>query len=159
MSSLLDKVLDSKDNPTVDNALSPKDDEAHRLPDGSVIYDSTISAINRIFELNPSLHKRVTPRGEQLYDGRTPVDIKNQSQMLRLLHGDWTPKTDWQVIFLQEKVMEIAPIYSFDCYEVTSYLLWDRDEAKLKRIKEWGKMEDENERTESTDPDNQVASL
>lgn len=133
--SLLTKVLDSKDNPSVESALSPREDLPHKLPDGSVVYDSTISAINRIFELNPALHKRVTSKGERLYDGRTPVDITNQLQMLKLLHGDWAPKTDWQVIFLQEKVMEIAPIYSFDCFEVSPYLLWDREEAKLKKVK------------------------
>ena len=136
MESLLNKVLDKKDNPAIDSVLSPKDDMPHQLPDGAIIYDSTISAINRIFRTNPNLHKRITHTGEtQLYNGRDPININNQLQLLKLMHGDWTPKTEWQTVFLQEKVMELAPIYSFDCYEVAPGLLWDKGKAKLKKIK------------------------
>lgn len=134
MPSLLSQVLDSKDNPTADIILSPKDDAAHRLPDGSVVYDSTISAINRVFELNPSLHKRINGREQQLYNGSKKVNLKNPLEILSLLRSDWDPKTDWQLAFFIEKVTELAPVLSFDCYNVTDYLLWDKGTQTLKRV-------------------------
>lgn len=134
MPSLLSQVLDSKDNPAADSILSPKDDTAHKLPDGSVVYDSTISAINRVFELNPYFHKRVNGRKQQLYNGSKKVDLKKPLEILSLLRSDWAPKTDWQLAFFIEKVTELAPVLSFDCYNVTDYLLWDKDTQTLKRV-------------------------
>lgn len=134
MPSLLSQVLDSKDNPAADFILSPKDDTAHKLPDGSVVYDSTISAINRVFELNPFFHKRVNGREQHLYNRNKKVDLKKPLEILSLLRSDWEPKTDWQLAFFIEKVTELAPILSFDCYNVTDCLLWDKNTATLRRV-------------------------
>lgn len=90
MPSLLDQVLESKDNPSIDSLLSPKDDQSRALPDGSVIYDSTIAAINRILSLNPHLHKRPTGISSapyQLYNSHTPVDLADKRTFLSLIHA------------------------------------------------------------------------
>ena len=133
--SLLDKVLDNKDNPTVDFELSPKDDKPHRAKDGSIVYDSTIAAINRIFSLNPHLNKRLSLRGNpQLFNGSKRVDLNNKHQLTELIRGDWEPKTEWQVTYLKEKVLEFAPDLSFAAYAITDDLYWDREDDKLKRV-------------------------
>lgn len=137
MPSLLDQVLESKDNPSADSLLSPTDDQPHQLPDGSVIYDSTIAAINRILELNPHLHKRPTgspSRPYQLYNGHIPVDLADKRTFLSLLKADWEPRTHYQLVFLEQKVMELAPVFSLDCILVTDTLLWDRTTGVLREI-------------------------
>lgn len=139
MASLLDQVLESKDNPSADAVLSPQSDQPHALPDGSIVYDSTIAAINRILEVNPHLHKRPTGIAAEpyiLYDGHTPIDLTDKRTFLRLLRADWVPVTPWQVAFLMEKVMELAPVYSRDCIVICDGLLWDRTEGKLKTFTE-----------------------
>lgn len=137
MSSLLDKVLDKKDNPSVETSLSPRDDQAHQLPDGSIVYDSTIAAINRVFELNPHLYKKHTHGHEfDLYNGSKRVNLNSWDQILSLVKGDWEPVTKWQVTFLREKIMELAPVMSVGSFKITNELLWDVEDAKLKRISE-----------------------
>lgn len=133
MPSLLDKVLTSKENPVADTLLSPKDDKPHTLSDGSVVYDSTIAAINRVFEINPHLYKKSSDRGESLYLGRERLTLSGE-QILSLLRSDWVPKSDWQLTFFKEKVMEIAPTLSFDGYAITDYLFWDKETQTLKRV-------------------------
>lgn len=135
MGSLLDQVLTSKDNPSADSLLSPTDDRPHQLPDGSVIYDSTIAAINRILALNPHLHKRATGISSspyQLYNGHSPVDLTDKRTLLSLLKADWTPRTKFQLVFLEQKVLELAPILSRDRIFIPPNLLWDRESGKLK---------------------------
>lgn len=137
MPSLLDKVLSSKDNPTADSLLSPTDDRPHQLPDGSVIYDSTIAAINRILELNPHLHKRntgIASRPYALYNGAQLVDMTDKRTFLSLLKADWTPRTKFQLVFLEQKVLELVPTFSKECILVTDYLLWDRNTGTLTEI-------------------------
>lgn len=133
--SLLDKVLESKDNPSADLILAPQDDRAHVLEDGAVIYDSTIAAINRILEVNPHLHKRPTGIAAEpyiLYNGHTPVDLTERKSFLSLLRADWTPATPWQMTFLYEKVMELVPVYSADCVVICDGLIWDRKTGEIK---------------------------
>ena len=142
MSSLLEQVLDNKDNPSVHDSLNPVDDTAHKLKDGTVVYDSTIAAINRVFEMNPNLYKLITPKGEKLFIGHKQIKIETPTDVSRLVYGDWAPKTDWQLVFFKQKVMELAPKLSFDDYAVSDYLIWDRETATLKRINE-----DDNIRT------------
>lgn len=134
MTSLLDKVLDSKDNPSIDSSLSPKDDLPHQMADGSIVYDSTISAINRVFEMNPHLYKKQTMRGEHLFNGPKMVRLDNPSEVTELLCGDWEPKTDWQLVFFKKKVMEYAPVLSFDGISVSDYLFWDKKTCTLRTI-------------------------
>lgn len=135
MSNLLDRVLRSKDNPTADQLLAPADDKPHVLKDGSVVYDSTAAAINRILSLNPHLHKRATgvaANPYQLYNGKIPVDLADKKTFLSLLKADFTPKTPFQMAFLIDKVIELAPVFSKDCIVISDGLLWDREEGKLK---------------------------
>ena len=135
MASLLDRVLDNKDNPKIDNLLSPADDLPHTLEDGSVVYDSTIAAINRILQLNPHLHKRMTVHGDyQLYNGRKPVDLDDKLTFLSLIRADWTPATPWQMAFLHNKVLELVPVLSKDCIVVSEGLIWDRNAGKLQKF-------------------------
>lgn len=137
MPSLLDQVLENKDKPSADSLLSPKDDQPHTLPDGSVIYDSTIAAINRILSLNPHLHKRPTgiaSRPYELYNGHTPVDLLDKHTFLSLLKADWTPQTRFQSAYLVDKVMELAPTLSRDCLVITDDLLWDRTTGTLRKV-------------------------
>ena len=137
MPSLLDQVLKSKDNPSANSLLSPEDDEPHTLPDGSVVYDSTIAAINRILSLNPHLHKRPTSSNShpyQLYNGHTSIDLSDKQTFLSLLKADWEPSTRFQVVFLIDKVMELAPIFSKDCVLITDFLLWDRATGTLRQV-------------------------
>lgn len=139
MTSLLDKVLSSKDNPAADSLLSPTDDRSHTLPDGSTIYDSTVAAINRILDLNPHLHKRstgISSRPYALYNGAQPVDLADKRTFLSLLKADWTPRTKFQLVFLEQKVLELAPTLSRDCIVVSEGLIWDREAGKLKTYKE-----------------------
>ena len=136
MSSLLDKVLDSKDNPTVDSTLSPKNDEAHKLADGSIVYDSTIAAINRVFDVNPHIYKKQTARGEKIYIGQKPIKLESVYDARVLIKGDWEPKTDWQLIFFKNKILELAPEISFEGIKITDDLFWDREASILKRITE-----------------------
>lgn len=141
MSSLLDQVLRNKENPSADALLAPKDDRAHTLSDGAVIYDSTVSAINRILEKNPHLHKRPTgvPSAPYaLYNGHTPVSLTDRQTFLRLLKADWLPATPYQAAFLADKVLELAPTLSRDCLMVSDYLIWDREEGELRKIEDEG---------------------
>lgn len=137
--SLLDRVLENKDNPGAGASLSPMDDQPHTLPDGSVVYDSTIAAINRILEVNPHLNKRPTGIAAEpyiLYNGHSPVDLTDKKTFLSLLRADWVPATPWQTAFLMEKVLELAPVYSKDCVVICDGLLWDRTDGKLKTFTE-----------------------
>lgn len=137
MSELLEKVLGNKDNPSVETTLAPKDDTPHKTKDGSIIYDSTIAAINRILSLNPHLNKRLSSRGNpQLYDGLKKIDLNNKNHLMSLLHGDWEPKTEWQLTYLKEKVFEFAPDLAFDVYLIADNLYWDRADNKLKRLED-----------------------
>lgn len=139
MSSLLDKVLSSKDNPAADSLLSPTDDRPHTLPDGSTVYDSTVAAINRILRLNPHLHKRSTSIASHpysLYNGHTPIDLTDKRTLLSLLKADWEPKTHYQLVFLEQKILELVPILSRDCIVISEGLIWDREAGKLKTYKE-----------------------
>lgn len=137
MSSLLDQVLSNMENPTAELALSPRADIQHTLSDGSVIYDSTIAAINRMLSVNPHLHKRFTGvEGEyRLYNGWVPVDLDDKVTFLNLLRADWTPATPFQTAFLIKKVTELAPLLSKDCIIVSDGLIWDRDKGELRKIK------------------------
>ena len=138
MPSLLEQVLESKENPTADALLSPTDDRPHKLSDGSVIYDSTIAAINRILSLNPHLHKRATGLASQpyqLYNGHIPIDLEDKRTFLSLLKADWTPKTPFQIVLVEKYVEKYAPTLSRDCVLVTDTLLWDRDQGKLIEVK------------------------
>lgn len=135
--SLLDQVLKAKDSPSADSLLSPDDDQPHTLPDGSVVYDSTIVAINRILALNPHLHKRptgITSSPYVLYNGHTSVDILDKQTFLTLLKADWEPRTKFQTVFLVNKVMELVPVLSRDCIIISDSLVWDRTTATLHRI-------------------------
>ena len=137
MSDLLDRVLKNKDNPTADQLLSPDDDKTHTLPDGAVVYDSTIAAINRILAINLHLHKRATgvaANPYQLYNGNAPVDLADKKTFLSLLRADFTPKTPFQTAFLIGKVTELAPLLSRDCIVISDGLLWDRNEGILKNF-------------------------
>lgn len=137
MASLLDKVLDSKDNPGSDQILAPQDDNRHKLDDGSIVYDSTIAAVNRVFEVNPHIYKRWTAKGGfELYNNEKRINLDNEFQMLALLKGDWEPRSKYQLAWFKEKVLELAPILSYDCYFVSDGLVWDKNDAKLKRITE-----------------------
>ena len=137
MASLLDKVLNAKDSPTADSLLSPADDQPHKLEDGSVIYDSTIAAINRVFEYNPNLCKReVADHTYEMYNGRKRIDLKNEFQMLNLVRGDWTPKTKFQLALFCRLVTEIAPLFSFDGYIISDGLYWDCRTSTLKHFTE-----------------------
>lgn len=137
MASLLDKVLTNKDNPTADQLLAPTDDKPHTLEDGSVIYDSTYAAIERILALNPHLHKRQATFSDWvLYNGHKQVDLTNKQTFLSLLRADWTPATPWQTAFLIEQIMERVPTLSRDCFVISEGLLWDRNEGKLKTFTE-----------------------
>lgn len=135
MPSLLEQVLENKSHPTADSLLSPKDDQAHKLADGSVVYDSTIAAINRILELNPHLHKRATgipAHPYALYNGNQPVDLSDKRTFLSLIKADFVPKTEYQLVLLELQVLELAPIYSRDCFIIAQGLIWDVAEARLK---------------------------
>lgn len=135
MPSLLDQVLKNKDKPSADSLLSPKDDQPHQLSDGSVIYDSTIAAINRILSLNPHLHKRSTGISSspwQLYNGHTPVDLTNKRTFLSLVHADWAPRTPHQLVLLMEHVEKYAPTFSRDCIVISDHLIWDRTAGVLR---------------------------
>lgn len=137
MPSLLDKVLSSKDNPTADSLLSPTDDRPHTSPDGSTVYDSTVAAINRILELNPHLHKRSTgiaSRPYALYNGHRPISLTDKRTLLSLLKADWEPKTHYQLVFLEQKVMELAPLLSKDCVVVSDHLIWDSTTGTLRKF-------------------------
>lgn len=136
MGSLLDKVLSNKDNPGAELSLSPMDDKPHTMKDGSVIYDSTIAALNRILEVNPKLYKRVEKTGVVLYNGNKRIDISVPATMVILVRGDWRPASEWQAALLRELVVEYAPELTLDQYMVTDDLIWDKNEAKLKRITE-----------------------
>ncbi len=134
MGSLLDQVLDNRDNPTADSLLSPTDDKPHQLPNGSVIYDSTIAAVNRILELNPHLHKRATGTYSspyQLYNGFSPVDLTDKYTFLSLIKADFIPKTPFQAALVRELVEEYAPVLSWDKVVVSDNLIWDRKTGKL----------------------------
>lgn len=135
MPSLLDQVLENKDNPSADSLLFPKDDQPHALPDGSIIYDSTIAAINRILALNQHLHKRPTGISSspyQLYNGHTPVDLTDKRTFLSLIHADWTPRTPHQLVLLMDYVEKYAPTFSRDCVVISNHLLWDRTTGELR---------------------------
>lgn len=137
MSSLLDQVLKNKDNPSADSLLSPVDDQPHHLPDGSTVYDSTIAAINRILALNPHLHKRPTGLQDHpyaLYNSHTLIDLADKRTLLSLLKADWEPRTKFQLVFLEQKVMELVPTFSRDCIVISEGLLWDRDAGVLRKI-------------------------
>lgn len=137
MPSLLDQVLDAKDSPAADLLLSPVDDKPHRLPDGSVIYDSTIAAINRILSLNPHLHKRPTGTHShpyELYNGHTPISLLERKTFLSLLKSDWTPKSPYQSTLVENCVMELVPVFSRDCFLVTDSLLWDSTTGMLREV-------------------------
>ena len=136
MASLLNKVLDNKDNPKVEDSLFPSEDKAHRLPDGSTVNDSTIAAINRIFDVNPHLYKRLLASGWTLFNGDRRIDLNSRLDLMSLVRADWEPVNDWQEAFMVEKVMELAPVYSWDCYIIGDGLIWDKKEAKLKRFTE-----------------------
>lgn len=139
MPSLLDQVLQNKDNPSADSLLSPIDDQPHQLPDGATIYDSTIAAINRILELNPHLHKRATgiaSQPYQLYNGHTPIDPTDKKTLLSLLRADWEPRTHYQLVFLVDKLTELAPTFSRGCIFIPPDLLWDRESGTLKQMSE-----------------------
>lgn len=139
MPSLLDQVLKNKDNPAADSLLSPADDQPHTLPDGSIIYDSTIAAVNRILALNPHLHKRPTglqSRPYALYNSHTPIDLTDKRTLLSLLKADWEPRTKFQLVFLEQKVMELAPTFSRDCIVISDDLIWDRQTGTLKPFTE-----------------------
>lgn len=135
MPSLLDQVLENKDNPSSDSLLSPKDDQPHTLSDGSVIYDSTIAAINRILSLNPHLHKRPSGTASstyELYNGHTPVDLLDKRVFLSLLKADWTPRTPYQSVLVAEYVAKYVPVLSRDCLVISDHLLWDRTTGTLR---------------------------
>lgn len=135
MPSLLDQVLENKDNPSSDFLLNPKDDQPHTLSDGSVIYDSTIAAINRILLLNPHLHKRPSGTASspyELYNGHTPVDLLDKRAFLSLLKADWTPRTPYQSVLVAEYVAKYVPILSRDCLVISDHLLWDRTTGTLR---------------------------
>lgn len=138
MSSLLDQVLNNMENPTAESVLSPRADTQHTLSDGSVIYDSTIAAINRMLSVNPHLHKRFTGvEGEyRLYNGYAPVDLDDKITFLNLLRADWTPASPFQTAFLIRKVIELAPLLSKDCIVVPPNLLWDSSSGRLKKMTE-----------------------
>ena len=134
MPSLLDRILDSKENPSADTFLSPKDNLQHQLPDGEVIYDSTIAAINRILTLNPHLHKRQSLEQQgayQLYNGHTPVDLADKKTFLSLLRSDWVPPTPFQVVLVEKYVTEFAPSLSLRGFFIAPNLLWDMENATL----------------------------
>lgn len=138
MSNLLDKVLKNKDRPSADSLLAPIDDQPHELRDGSVIYDSTIAAINRILAVNPHLHKRATgikSRPYDLYDGHTPVDLTDKRTFLTLVKADWTPRTPYQTILVERYVTKYAPLLSRDCLMISDGLIWDRETGRLRKIK------------------------
>lgn len=137
MKSLLDQVLKAKDSPSADSLLSPTDDNPHTLSDGSVVYDSTIAAVNRILSLNPHLHKRPTGNVSNpyiLYNGHTPINILDKQIFFTLLKADWEPQTRFQTVFLVNKVMELVPTFSRDCILITDSLLWDRTTGTLQKI-------------------------
>lgn len=137
--SLLDQVLRNKDNPSADSFLSPKNDAPHTLPDGSIIYDSTIAAINRILALNPHLHKRPTGVSSvpyALYNGHAPVDLSDKRTFLSLIHADWTPRTPHQVVLLLEYVERLAPTFSRDKIVISEGLIWNRETGELETYKE-----------------------
>lgn len=143
MPSLLDQVLENKDNPNSDSLLSPKDDQSHTLSDGSVIYDSTIAAINRILSLNPHLHKRpsgVASSPYELYNGHTPVDLLDKRAFLSLLKADWTPCTPYQSVLVAEYVAKYAPLLSRDCIVISDHLLWDRTTGTLRTYTDDGQI-------------------
>lgn len=139
MPNLLDQVLRNKDNPSADSLLSPTDDRPHTLSDGSTVYDSTIAAVNRILTLNPHLHKRPTGIQSQpfaLYNSHTPVDLTDKRTLLSLLKADWEPRTKFQLVFLEQKVMELAPTFSRDCIVISDGLIWDRQTGTLRNFTE-----------------------
>ena len=136
-SSLLDQVLLSKDRPSSDTLLNPTNDTPHTLPDGSIIYDSTIAAVNRILSLNPHLHKRpsgVSSHPYDLYNSHTPVNLTDKRTFLSLLKADWLPQTPFQAVLCAKLVEEYAPTLSRDCIAITDSLLWDTRTATLRSI-------------------------
>lgn len=134
MPSLLDQVLEAKNSPPADSLLSPVDDQPHTLPDGSVIYDSTIAAVNRILSLNPHLHKRSTSipsHPYELYNSHAPVNLLDKHTFLSLLKADWTPATPFQAVKCAELVEQHAPLLSRDKIVISEGLLWNRSTGEL----------------------------
>lgn len=132
--SLLDKVLRKKDNPSADALLDPVNDMPHTLPDGAVIYDSTVAAINRILSVNPHLHKRETGYAShpyQLYNGQAPLDLADKMTFLSTIKADWMPRTRYQLVFLINKVTELAPLFSKDAIVISEGLIWNRETGKI----------------------------
>lgn len=134
MPSLLDKVLSSRDSPSADQILAPADDKPHVLEDGSVVYDSTIAAVNRVFAVNPHLYKIRESYGVyKLYNAGTKISLRNVVQMYSLIKGDWEPKTKFQLAWFCTKVVELAPLLSFDCFIISDELIWDKETCTLRR--------------------------
>lgn len=137
MGSLLDQVFEKLDSPSADLVLNPTDDKPHQALDGSTVYSSTLAAIARILALNPHLHKRATgdqSKPYQLYNGHVAIDLKDQQTFFSLLKADWKPRSRYQMVFLIDKVTELAPVFSKDCQFIPPDLLWDRDSATLRRM-------------------------
>lgn len=135
MASLLDRVLDFKDNPSSETQLSPSGDTPHQIEDGVIIYDSTIAALNRIFELNPHLYRKRQPNGVYaIYNNNNAVDINNELQLLALIKGDWKPKSKYQIAWIREMIIKYAPELSYDKYLVSDELIWDKATATLSRV-------------------------
>lgn len=137
MDKLIDRVLKSKDDPSSESLLAPKDDHAHRLPGGEIVYDSTIAAVNRVFEKNPNLCKKLDGSNTySLYNGRNKINLRNEFELVRLIKGDWEPKTKFQLAWFYDKVFELAPVFSFDGYIISDGLYWDSKTATLKHFTE-----------------------
>lgn len=137
MPSLLDQVLERREHPQLDGP--PDEDTPHQLLDGSIVYDSTISALNRILDLNPHLHKR--PTGDPscpfiLFNGHQPLRVLDDRTLLGLLRADFTPKTKYQLVFLEQQLFDLAPTLSFDCFVVSEGLLWDKRTGELRTFTE-----------------------
>lgn len=137
--SLLSRILKATETPTADSLLNPVYDEPHVLPDGTVIYESTIIAANRILSINPHLNRReVFGKDDtyELYNGDKPVDLLNRNTFYSLIRADWLPLTNFQAVLLKQLVTENAPLFSTDCFLISDYLLWDKKRGKLKVLTE-----------------------
>lgn len=133
--SLLDQVLKNKDTPSTPTLFPDKEhDAAHILPDGSEIFDSTIMAFNRIYKLNPGLHKRAVlfSGAYQMYNRYLPVDLSDKQTFLSLIKADFQPATPYQAMLLLKLIEEYAPVFSRDLIQVSEDLVWDTPGATLR---------------------------
>lgn len=136
-SSLLDEVLANRAKQGSSIKLSPKQNKLQQLNGDIAVYDSTVAAIERVFALNPHLHRRfsgVPVTTYTLYNGHTPIDLNNKRTFLSIIKADWVPTSPYQLTFLIDCVTDSAPTLSYDAFYISEGLIWDRNTSTLRRL-------------------------